>query len=111
MSYLPGGTICAVSNPAAAAVQLGGKFDREDCGWFSKCEHPVEKYDTTIAGGGYVEIWYCEIDWLKTAPLMVAVFVVMVLFYRRLKNSGWRRNSDEGGGSSHRSGRSSRHYR
>ena len=80
----------------ATAHALGGKFEREDCGFFEKCDHRVEKYDMTVSGGAIVEIFYCSIDWKKAGPLLIALLVLLVILYRRLSN--WR-----SGGSSHTS--------
>jgi hypothetical protein len=82
MSGMMSGTICHVSDVNAAAVQLGGKFEREDCGFFSKCTHNVEKYDTSVPQGGYVEIMFCELDWTRVVPLLV-VLLLVALWVRR----------------------------
>lgn len=102
MSFTKRSTICDTSDVMAAADALGGRFDREDCGFFEKCDHRVEKYDMTVPGGASVEIFYCSIDWKKTGPILLAVFVVMFLLYRRLKGvgSGMGSYSDYGGHSS-----------
>lgn len=89
------GTICEVSDVGAAMHQLGGKFDREDCGFFSKCTHIVEKYDATVPNGSYVQVVYCETDWMKAAPLMFVVAIILFYVWRRAKNMDFSRKSDD----------------
>lgn len=89
-------TICSVSDVAAAASQLGGKLEVEKCGFFSKCTHSVEKYDITKTNGdSYVEILYCELDWTKTVPLLLALFLFCFMVYRRLPSIEWRKKPEE----------------
>lgn len=79
-------SICDMSDTMATAFALGGKFEREDCGFFENCDHKIEKYDMTVPGGAMVEIFYCSIDWKKVGPLIAAVLVVLFLIYRRVKS-------------------------
>ena len=91
-------TICSVSDPITAGIQLGGKFEREDCGYFSSCTHVVEKYDTLA--NSYAEITYCEINWTVAGPFL---FILLVILYQLKKRmampdlSSWRRDKYEGG--------------
>lgn len=80
-------TICEMSDVSATAFALGGRFDREDCGFFEKCGHRVEKYDMTVPGGTMVDIWYCCIDWKKVGPLLLGIVILLFLFYRRMKSA------------------------
>lgn len=86
-------TVCAMSDEFATAQALGGKFQREDCGFFETCDHKVEKYDMTIPGGSVVEIFYCNIDWKKVGPLLLVIMVFIVIIWRKSRGVG-------GGGSS-----------
>lgn len=85
---MPSSTVCDFSDFSGAAHALGGKFEREDCGFFEECTHRVEKYDMTIEGGSVVEIWYCTIDWRKTGPIILGVVVLMWFLYRKIKSMG-----------------------
>lgn len=89
------GTICSVSDVGAAAAQLGGKFELEKCGFFSKCTHAVEKFDVTTPAGGYVEILFCEIDWMKAGPLLVACLVFAWFVWRKMRALDFRRQHSE----------------
>lgn len=89
-------TICSVSDVAAAASQLGGKLEVEKCGFLSKCTHAVEKYDITKnETDSYVEIMYCELDWVKAAPMAIVCLFVLVMVYRRMPSLDWKKK-DEG---------------
>jgi hypothetical protein len=80
-------SICDMSDVSATAFALGGRFDREDCSFFEKCDHRVEKYDMTVPGGTMVDIWYCSIDWKKVGPAILGVLIVIFLIYRRIKSN------------------------
>lgn len=77
--------ICDTSDDMGAAYALGGKFEREDCGWFENCDHRIEKVDMTVPGGSVVEIMYCSVDWQKVGPLALALLVFFFFLYRRMK--------------------------
>jgi hypothetical protein len=79
-------SICDMSDVSATAFALGGRFDREDCSFFEKCDHRVEKYDMTVPGGAMVDIWYCSIDWKKVGPMILGALILMFLLYRRVKS-------------------------
>lgn len=102
-------SICDMTDTMATAHALGGKFEREDCGFFENCDHRVEKYDMTIPGGSMVEIFYCSIDWRKVGPLLLVLFVVLGILYRRLGK--WRSGSGGSSSSSSSSHSKSRHHR
>lgn len=88
-----GRTICSVSDELLAAKALGGRFEREDCGYFEQCSHRVERYDASVAGKETaLELYYCAIDWTKVGPL-VALLVLFLAFaaYRLFKRSRRRR--------------------
>ena len=79
-------SICDTTNERGAAIALGGKFLREDCGVFEKCSHQVEDYDFTNSNGvNVVEIWYCQIDWTKAGPLVLGILLVCFFIYRKYK--------------------------
>jgi hypothetical protein len=79
-------SICDTNDERAAAIALGGKFLREDCGFFEKCAHRVEDYDFTVSPEGHVvELWYCQIDWTRAGPLMLAMGFAGFLMYRKYK--------------------------
>ena len=101
------GTICSVSDVGAAAQQMGGKFEIEKCGFFSKCTHSVEKFDVTSTSGGYVEILYCEADWVKVGPLLVAFLIFVWFVWSRVRSLDFRRKKEEESSGTHH--RSSRH--
>ena len=95
-------TICCVSDPNTAGALLGGKFERENCGYFSTCSHIVEKYDTVMQS--YAEITYCEINWTTLGPLLL---IILFILYRIKKTmvmpdmSSWRsKDPSHGGGHS-----------
>ena len=104
-------TICSVSDPNTAGAHLGGKFERENCGYFSTCSHVVEKYDTVMQS--YAEITYCEINWTTLGPV---ILVVLFILYRLKKSmvmpdmSSWR-NKDVSHGSHGSYGHDNRHHR
>lgn len=81
------GTICHVSDVNAAAAQLGGEFTREDCGFWATCTHVAEKFNINVEHGNYVEIRYCEIDWTKAGPALVAVIVLIYMIYKQIKRA------------------------
>ena len=65
-----------------AAILLGGKFDVEDCGFFSKCSHQVEKFDYSAQPPLSVTIYTCATDWLKLVGVILGVIVGIYLLYR-----------------------------
>ena len=90
-----GSTICSVSDPVAAGVQLG-RFERENCGFMSTCTHVVEKYD--IAAQSYVEITYCETNWAIAGPILL-VFLFLLYKLRSMFSmpnlSSWKREKSD----------------
>jgi hypothetical protein len=94
------GTICSVSDVGAAAQQMGGKLELEKCGFFSKCTHGVEKIDVTLSTGGYVEILYCEADWIKVGPVLLVFLIFCWYIWSKMRALDFRRKQEEGGGSS-----------
>ena len=89
-------TICSVSDPITAAIHLGGKFEREDCGYFSSCTHTVEKYDTMA--NSYVEVTYCEINWMVAGPFLFLLLVILYQMKKRMAMpdlSSWRRDKHD----------------
>ena len=89
MDIFKGGTkkvsICDTTDERGAAQALGGKFLREDCGFFEQCAHRVEDYDfTQSANGNAVEIWYCQIDWTKAGPVLLVVLAVLFYAYKKI---------------------------
>ena len=77
--------ICDMSDEFATASVLGGKFEREDCGFFEECTHQVEHYDMTVSGGPTsVQIWYCAIDWKKVGPIILCFILLMWYVFRRV---------------------------
>lgn len=81
-------SICDFSDEQAAAYALGGKFEREDCGFFELCNHKVEKYDMTVDGGSRVDIVYCALDWKKVGPLIVIVLLFMLFMWKKSRSLG-----------------------
>ena len=81
-------SICDMSDEQSAADALGGTFEREDCGFFEVCNHKVEKYDMTVAGGSRVDIVYCAIDWKKVIPIIVVVFLFMLFAWKKSRGFG-----------------------
>ena len=80
--------ICDMSDEYATAHALGGRFEREDCGFFEQCSHRVEKYDMTVSpGGSVVEIWYCAIDWRKVGPLIALALLFFWYVYRKVHSA------------------------
>lgn len=78
-------TICHMSDLNSTAYALGGKFDKEDCGFFEECTHRVEKYDMTVQGGSAAEIWYCVIDWRKVGPLIILGILLIIYIARKIR--------------------------
>lgn len=70
-----------------AAILLGGKFDVEDCGFFSKCSHRVEKYDYSADPPLSVTIFTCATDWVKVAILVVALAIGIALLIRMVRRA------------------------
>lgn len=93
MDYFDG-TICHVSDVGAAAQQLNGKFKLENCGFFSKCTHNVENFDITQPSGGYVEIIYCETDWIKTAPVVIITLIIIWYIWQKMKTLNFKREQE-----------------
>lgn len=86
-----------MSDEMATAQALGGKFEREDCGFFELCNHKVEKYDMTIPGGSIVDIYYCAIDWKKVGPIILLMFMFFVYAWRKTRTSSkWSSISSNG---------------
>lgn len=70
-----------------AAILLGGKFDVEDCGFFSKCSHQVEKYDYSAEPPLSVTIYTCATDWVKVGLLVVALAIGIALLVRMVRRA------------------------
>lgn len=80
-------SICDTTDERGAAKALGGRFLREDCGFFETCSHRVEDYDFTLSpAGSAVEIWYCQIDWTRVGPLMVVILIALGYAYKKYKD-------------------------
>lgn len=73
-------SICALAQGSepAASVALGGEFVIENCGFFGKCDHRVERYNFANGKQDYVELYYCSTDLVKTG---FAVVILLLLFY------------------------------
>lgn len=80
--------ICDTSDEMATAAALGGKFDKENCGFFEVCDHKVEKYDMTVPGGSVVDIFYCTIDWKKTGPVLMGILALLMYVWFKSKSTG-----------------------
>lgn len=68
-----------------AALLLGGKFDVEDCGFFSKCSHQVEKYDYSAEPPLSVTIYTCATDWIKVTLFILALVIGIFFLVRAIR--------------------------
>ncbi len=96
-----------MTDEMATAMALGGRFEREDCGFFEQCSHQVEKYDMTVPGGSITTIFYCSIDWYKVGPVLAFIMFMLFLVYRRYRRNKAMEAGDYSSSSRHRD----RHHR
>lgn len=87
MSDELGNSICALAqgDEKAAAKALGGSFILESCGFFSNCDHRVERYDFSSGKETYVEMYYCSTDVVKVGGVVAVVLVALFLLIRKMK--------------------------
>jgi hypothetical protein len=80
-------SICNIphGSEAVAAILLGGKFDIEDCGFFTKCTNRIEKFDYSSTPPLYAELWYCAIDWIKVIATCIITIILVVVLMKFIK--------------------------
>jgi hypothetical protein len=77
------------------------KYSVENCGYFTKCTREKEIFDATVPPGyERLSVIECELDWVKTGPIMLVFFLVVAFMFKKFQNGGGfrRKKHDEGMG-------------
>ena len=79
-------SICALAEGDEADAHAAiGKFQIEECGFFTVCNHAIEKFDFVGGREKYVKVYYCGSNYTNIGIAVAAVIVVMFIIARKVR--------------------------